>query len=130
MDLVGVVRRQPKLTLAIGLCVVIFGAWCALTSGSSDDDRLDALRKRLVACGVSDQFVMDEIHSIGKADDGGTFYALPLDGGTSLDDALEITVGETPDEGFVMYGSIDNPIAQACGGTDEWFYAQPQQSDK
>ena len=112
--------------------VVVIGVILAIaaTSESTEDARLEALNRRLVACGVSQDFVMDGIHPIGETPDGGTIFALPLPTSVSPDDVLEITVGESKDEGYVMYSYINNPIANACGGTDKWFYANlPKSGD-
>jgi hypothetical protein len=116
-ELVGKIRRQPRLAAAIG--AVLLGLILAIAnslSGSADDDAVNAVRDRLKQCGLADAVLdVSKARADGRNTDGDLIVAIPFQpaGGAAYEET-HVSVFHDDKDGWVINGDLP---AYECWGT-------------
>ncbi|POX58743.1 hypothetical protein C3492_35745 [Streptomyces sp. Ru62] len=103
---------------------VLVTAVTLLTSGSDDDAAVAAVQAREKACGGVLDNVLDfsAAYVKGKNQDGDPVVAIPFKNRAAGDQSeAQVGVRHGSDDGWVIFGSLDDPFNSACGGGEKEF---------
>ncbi|MFK0022799.1 hypothetical protein [Streptomyces sp. NPDC090798] len=95
-----------------------------VTSGSDGDAAVAAVQAREKACGGVLDNVLDfsAAYVKGTNKDGDPVVAIPFKDRAPGDQSeAQVGVQHSSDDGWVIFGSVDDPFNSACGGGEKEF---------